>query len=118
MLLVIVSLTLVCIFNNIFVKLWVGGELFAGYHFTIIYGAFILFSIARHNGYIMYQSFGRLRPIVIGHLIEIPLYIGLSIILIEIFGLVGVAYANIISSLPITIIAQTPFISNTMSCRN
>ena len=112
MLIVLILLALVCFLNKAFVTMWVGEELFGGYHFTIIYGAFLFLSIARHNGYIMYQSTGRLRPIVIGHLIEIPLNIGLSIILTNTIGLLGIAYAYILATLPVTFISQVAFSSN------
>ena len=78
----------------------------------IAYGFFLLFSVARHNGYIMYQSTGRLRPIVIGHLIEIPLNIGLSIILTNTLGLPGIACAYVLATLPVTFISQVVFSSN------
>lgn len=110
MLIVLISLSMVCFLNKAFVTIWVGEELFGGYYFTIIYGAFLFLSIARHNGYMMYQSTGRLRPMVIGHLTELPLNIGLSIILIEKLGLTGIAYAFLLSSLPVTFISQIPFL--------
>ena len=112
MLIVLILLALVCFLNKAFVTMWVGEELFGGYHFTIIYGAFLFLSIAKHNGYMMYQSTGRLRPMVIGHLIEIPLNIGLSIILINKFGLQGIAYAYVLATLPVTFISQVAFSSN------
>lgn len=112
MVIVLISFSLVCFYNKDFVTMWVTEALFGGYHFTIIYCSFILLSIAKHNGYMMYQSTGILRPMIIGHLIEIPLNIGLSIILLDKFGLIGIAYAYLLATLPVTFISQVVFLSN------
>lgn len=109
MLAVLILLAIVCILNKPFVTMWVGKELYGGNYFTIIYGSFLFLSVARHNGYIMYRSTGKLKSMVIGHLIEIPLNIGLSIILLEKLGLIGILYALLFSSLPVTTISQIPF---------
>jgi O-antigen/teichoic acid export membrane protein len=105
----LLSMAFICLINRQFVSFWVGEELFAGYKFTALYCVFLFLSVARHNGYIMYQTTGKLKPIVIGHLIEIPLNIGLSIVLTEKLGLAGIAYANILGTLPVTFISQIPF---------
>ena len=105
----LVILVFTCIINKQFITFWVGESLFAGHHFTICYGIFIFMYIASYNGYLMYQAIDRLKPILICHLIELPVNIGLSIILIEKWGLVGIPYAFMLAHLPVTIVSQFPF---------
>lgn len=109
MLYCLILMIFICLINRQFVSLWVGKELFAGNKFSAAYCVFLFLSVARHNGYIMYQSTGKLKPIVIGHLIEIPLNIGLSIVLTDKLGLSGIAYAYILGTIPVTFISQIPF---------
>ena len=102
-------LMVACILNKTFVTLWLGESLFAGHHFTMCYAIFILLTIARHNGYMMYQAMDSLKPLLICHLIEIPVNVALSLILLAQFGLVGIAYAFVIAHFPATIVSQLAF---------
>jgi O-antigen/teichoic acid export membrane protein len=106
MLATFISLAIAALMNKLFVTLWIGEEFFAGYHFTVVYSFFTLLYVARHNGYIMYQATGYLKPILICHLIQIPINICLTLILLGKFGLIGIAYAYLLSSLPVIIISQ------------
>jgi len=110
MLATFISLVIAAFINKLFVTLWLGEEFFAGYHFTVVYSFFILLSVARHNGYIMYQAIDYLKPMLICHLIQIPINLCLSLILLDKFGLIGIAYAYLLSSLPLIIISQLVFI--------
>ena len=100
---------IVVVVNGPFVTFWVGPELYAGCLFTMIYSSFCFLSIARHNGYMAYQANGVLRPIVIAHIIELPLNIFLSIILIGNIGLIGVPTAFVLAHFPVFLVSQGPF---------
>lgn len=100
---------IVILTNEIFVKYWVGTELYGGYLFTTIYSVFCIVSIVRHNGYIMLQAQGTLKLIGIAHLTEIPLNIILSVILVNNIGLTGIPLACLVSHLPVLLISQLPF---------
>lgn len=102
-------LTVACIFNKFFVTIWVGGELFAGTGFSLVFAAFLLMNIARHNGFMVWQARGRLRGMVLAHLFEIPVIIILSIALIDHFGLNGIAWAFFLASIPSAIVSQLSF---------
>lgn len=101
-----IVLIIISMINGIFVGIWVGPELFGGQHFTVVYCIFILMTIARHNGYMVLQSLGRIRILSFFHLVEMPLTIGLVLILLDFYGTVGIPYAFVISTLPVTIFAQ------------
>jgi len=101
--------SLISYFNAIFVDIWVGSELFAGKFFTMIYCLFCLLSIARHNGYMLYQAIGKLRLMLIGHIVEIPLNIILSLLLLKYYGLVGIAISFVIAHFIVFVISQIPF---------
>ncbi len=102
-------LLVVCFLNKLFVMVWVGELLYAGDHFTIIYSTFILITVARHNGYLMWQTTGNLSKILLAHLIEIPLNIALSFIFITHYGLIGIAYAALLAHIPALVVSQIPF---------
>ncbi len=110
-------LIIVCLLNKKFVIFWVGENLFAGYYFTIIYSLFIIFSIARHNGYIMYQASESLKTMLLTHLIEIPMNLILSIFLIIKLGLIGLAIAFAVSHLIPTITSQFTFFHKSLIFR-
>lgn len=99
----------ICLINELFVTLWVGRELFAGIRFSLVFALFLLTSIARHNGYMVWQARGRLKAMTVAHLIDIPASIGLSVILIDHMGLIGVALAFFIAALPSAIVSQIAF---------
>jgi O-antigen/teichoic acid export membrane protein len=107
-----VFLLAICWVNEWFVTLWVGGELFAGLRFSMLFSLFLLMRIARHDGYMLFQAGGRLKSITVAHLVEVPANIALSILLIDIMGLNGIAYAYLLAALPVTIVSQIPFLSS------
>ena len=109
LLITLIGLFFATLINKLFVKIWVGIEFYAGLKFTIAYNFFMLMSIARHNGYMAFLSISKIKLIFIFHLIEIPLNIVLSLILIDIFGLNGLPYAFIFATLPTTILSQSFF---------
>lgn len=100
-----------CMINKLFVTIWVGRDLFAGFYFTILFSFFLLLSIARHNGFMVWQARGYLKSMMIAHLIDIPTNIFLSIILLQYFGLKGIALAFIIAAIPSLIVSQLAFYS-------
>ena len=57
----------------------------------------------------MLQAKGELRAIVIAHLVEIPLNLFLSIILLGTIGLVGVPIAYFLAHLIVFFVSQVPF---------
>jgi O-antigen/teichoic acid export membrane protein len=101
----------ICMINETFVTLWVGSELFAGERFTLLFSLFLLMRIARHNGYMVHQARGRLKSMTVTHMIEVPVGIALSVLFIDKLGLIGIAYAYLIASLPVTIASQLSFYS-------
>ncbi len=110
MLVVFTSSMLAALINKLFITLWVGEEFFAGYHFTAVYSVFIFLYTARHNGYMMFQAIGYLKPMLICHLVQILIILCLSVFLVDKFGLTGIAYSYLLSSLPVIIISQLIFI--------
>jgi O-antigen/teichoic acid export membrane protein len=99
----------VCLINEMFVTVWVGGELFAGTHFSLLFVIFLFMSIARHNGYTVWQARGRLKAMTVAHIIDVPVSVWLSVMFIDNMGLRGIALAFIIAALPSTIVSQFAF---------
>jgi O-antigen/teichoic acid export membrane protein len=105
----ILALLIVCFVNKSFVTLWVGGELFAGFNFTVMFSLFLLMGIARHNGYMLWQARGRMKAMMLAHLIDLPVTVVLSIVFIDIMQLNGIACAFMLSTIPVTILSQLSF---------
>jgi len=103
-------LTGIVLANELFVTLWVGADLFAGLDFTLVFCLFVFISIARHAGFMVLQAEGRLKFLTLIHLLEVPLVLLLSIMLIDSMGLTGVAVALVVAALPSTIFSQFVFL--------
>ena len=103
-------LTGIVMLNELFVRLWIGAELFAGMHFTLVFCLFVFMSIARHAGFMVLQAKDRLKFFTLIHLLEAPLALLLSIMLIDSMGLTGVAVSLVVAALPSTIFSQFAFL--------
>jgi len=89
-------------FNQDFMKIWVGIELYGGDNLNLIFALTLFTSVIFHSFSIILSSGLNLKTVTTSRVIEAILNIILSLILIQYYGVLGVAlgtlFANILTS--------------------
>jgi O-antigen/teichoic acid export membrane protein len=105
----VMTLLGICMINESFVAIWVGSEFFAGIQFCLVFSLFLLMSIVRHNGFMVWQARGQLNGLTMAHIVEVPVTMILFVVLIDRMGLIGIAWALVFATLPSAVISQFAF---------
>lgn len=92
------AVVLVALFNEHFVSLWVGAELYGGQKLSNIFALTLFTTVIFHSFSVILSSGLNLKVIAISRSIEAALNIGFSLWLVDEFGLIGVAMGTIIAN--------------------
>ena len=93
----VVAAVFVYLFNGYFVKFWVGGTYFAGNSISLIFAGMLFITVFFHASSLILGADLKLKFITTVRIAEALLNIILSIWLIQVYGLVGVALATFIA---------------------
>lgn len=93
-----VGAVFIYIFNQAFVGFWVGNEYFAGQTLSMIFGAILFVSVVFHASSLVISADLKIKEVTATRIIEALMNIVLSIWLIQKFGIIGVAFATLISA--------------------
>lgn len=89
----------IAMFNQIFVSLWVGSDIYGGDTLNAIFAATLFTTVVFHSFSVILSSGLHLNTVVISRAVEAILNILLSLWLVEENGLIGVALGTVIASL-------------------
>ncbi len=88
----------IILFNEAFIGLWVGEELYGGNDLNIVFALTLLTTVVFHSFSVILSSGLNLKAIAISRSLEAILNIVLSLWLVQDFGIVGVALGTVIAS--------------------
>jgi len=97
--LAVVGSVFIYLFNSYFVSAWVGEEYFAGEILSLIFAGILFISVVFHTSSLVISADLKLKGVTIVRISESILNITLSIWLMQVYGLVGVALATLISGI-------------------
>lgn len=101
---IILAVTIMCasgiyLFNESFISLWVGDKFYSGDEFSLVFASLLLTGVVFQSSSVVLNADLQVKFVTMVRLIEASLNITMSIIFLKLFGLIGLAYATLISSL-------------------
>jgi O-antigen/teichoic acid export membrane protein len=89
--------TIAWIFNDSFMRLWVGEQNYGGSLLTVVFGLILVTRVLNHAASIVIIGSGKLRGVVYMSLTEAALNLALSLWLVRAYGILGVAVGTAIA---------------------
>ena len=97
--LAVIGAVFVYLFNGYFVKFWVGDEYFAGNTLSLIFAGMLFITVVFHSSSLILGADLKLKAITLIRITEAVINIGLSIWLVQMYVLLGVAFATLIAGI-------------------
>lgn len=97
--LAVIGAVFIYLFNGYFVQFWVGNEYYAGDTLSLIFAAIIFISVVFHSSSLVISADLKLKGVTTARIIEASTNIILSVWLVKTYGLIGVAFATLVSGL-------------------
>jgi len=97
--LAIIGAVFIYLFNGHFVSSWVGDEYFSGDTLSLIFAGMLFITVVFHASSLVISADLKLKGVTIVRIVEAVINILLSIWLVQVYGLVGVALATLIAGI-------------------
>ena len=97
--LAVVGAVFIYLFNAYFVGFWVGDEYFAGNTLSLIFAGMLFITVAFHSSSLVISADLKLKGVTITRISEACINIVLSILLVQSYGLEGIAFATLVTGI-------------------
>lgn len=95
--LAVIGAVFIYLFNGYFVRFWVGDEYFVGDILSLIFAGMLFIAVVFHSSSLILGADLKLKSITTIRITEAVINIGLSIWWVQLYGLIGVAFATLIA---------------------
>lgn len=89
----------IVLFNGTFVKLWVGEEYYGGTVLSLLFGAILFVNVVFHASSLVISADLKVKEVTYIRIVEALINIVLSVLLIRVYGITGVAAATLVAAI-------------------